>query len=226
MTRIAIVDYNLGNLLNVHRALAAVGADSFITAAPTDLEAADAIVLPGVGAFAVGMENLKARGLAAAIAQAVAHNKPVLGICLGMQLLMDSSEEFGYCQGLGVVPGNVVHLQSREGGNRVKVPQIGWNCLHPPTAPDRPDYWRDSLLAGLEDNSYVYFLHSLYVVPSNREHVVAVTNYGWSRFASVIRKDNTFACQFHPEKSAGSGLRILANFVQFARQASHPEGAS
>ncbi len=213
MSRIAIVDYGLGNLHNVQRALAAVGAGSEVTADPAAIEAAAALVLPGVGAFGEGMRNLEAGGLAAAIKRAAGRGTPLLGICLGMQLLMDESEEFGRHAGLGLLPGRVVRFDEPD-GVRFKIPQIGWNRIVPPAGVA----WSAGLLDGVDPGSFVYFVHSYYVAPADPAQSLAETDYGRNRFCSVIGHGNVMGCQFHPEKSADAGIRILDNFARLVRR--------
>ena len=200
---IAIVDYGMGNLRSVEKAIARAGVATVVTSDPAKILGARGVVLPGVGAFGACMENLESRGLAATMREAVSSGKPFLGICLGLQLLFEESEEFGPIRGLGILPGKVVRFggSSFEG---LKVPQMGWNRLR----------IRRSVaeLEGIGDDPYVYFVHSYYVAPADPGLTVAVTEYG-VEFAAAIAWKNVFACQFHPEKSQAIGLRILENFV-------------
>ena len=200
---IAIVDYGMGNLRSVEKALARTGAAVRVTSDPRSIGDARGVVLPGVGAFGACMENLASRGLVEPVRDAVASGKPFLGICLGLQLLFEESEEFGPIRGLGILPGRVVRFggSSLEG---LKIPQMGWNRLRIRRAVGE--------LAGIDEGAYVYFVHSSYVVPSEPELIAATTDYG-VEFTAAITWKNVFACQFHPEKSQGVGLRLLANFV-------------
>ena len=200
---IAIVDYGVDNLRSVQKALERVGATAIVTSDPADLDAARGIVLPGVGAFGDGMEHLRARGLVDPVLRQVSRGKPLLGICLGMQLLYEESEEMGHHQGLGLLPGRVVRFPEGE----LKVPHIGWNQLH--KTGDNP---ARRLLAGVAAGAYAYFVHSYYVQPDDPADVVATTEYGLA-FASVVGRDRIFGAQFHPEKSQEVGLRLLQNYA-------------
>ena len=200
---IAIVDYGMGNLRSVEKAIARAGVATMVTSDPAKILGARGVVLPGVGAFGACMENLESRGLAATMREAVSSGKPFLGICLGLQLLFEESEEFGPIRGLGILPGRVVRFggSSFEG---LKIPQMGWNRLRIRR--------RVAELEGIGDDPYVYFVHSYYVAPTDPGLTVAATEYG-VEFAAAIAWKNVFACQFHPEKSQATGLRILENFV-------------
>lgn len=196
---IAIIDYGMGNLRSVQKAFEYVGAEVVVTAHREAIEAASAVVLPGVGAFGKAMSNLERAGLGDVIRQVIAQGRPFLGICLGLQLLFEESDEMGQHRGLGVFGGQVKRFEVG-----LKVPQIGWNQIHIQQA--------SPLLDGVADGSYAYFVHSCYVAPSNPEMVLATTDYEID-FASIIGQDNVFGIQFHPEKSQAVGLRILRNFT-------------
>jgi glutamine amidotransferase len=196
---IAIIDYGMGNLRSVQRAFDHVGAEAIVTAHRETIESASAVVLPGVGAFGKAMSNLQRAGLADVIRQVIAQGRPFLGICLGLQLLFEESEEMGEHRGLGVFGGQVKRFEVD-----LKVPQIGWNQIHIQRA--------NPLLEGVADGSYAYFVHSYYVVPTDPEIVLATTDYGID-YASIIGRSNVFGIQFHPEKSQAVGLRILRNFT-------------
>lgn len=198
---IVIIDYGMGNLMNIKRGLEKVGGKVVITSDIATIKKADAIVLPGVGAFGPAMKNL--RKFETVIRNAIKEGKPFLGVCLGMQLLFPQSEEGGLFKGLDIIKGKVVRLP-----NEVKVPQVGWNAIK--IVKD------SSLLQGIKDNSYVYFVNSYVPLPSDKSIVVAKTEYGIS-FPSVISKGNIFATQFHPEKSGDVGLKILENFVRLVK---------
>ncbi len=205
---IALVDYGLGNLGSVEKALRYVGCELTVTQDPDAVRRADAIAVPGVGAFGDCMGNLTRLGLADAIKDAVYAGTPYLGICLGLQVLFDESEESPRVGGLGIVPGKVRLFR-----HNLKVPQIGWNDIRISTPP--PPH-----LTEIPDGSYVYFVHSYHVVPEDDGVVATVTDYGYD-FVSAVWRDNLFACQFHPEKSQQVGLKILANFRdEVARRAS------
>jgi glutamine amidotransferase len=200
---IAIVDYGMGNLRSVEKGLARTGVATCVTSDSNEIRAANGVVLPGVGAFGACMDNLRSRGLDDTIREVVRSGKPFLGICLGLQLLFDESEEFGPVAGLGLLGGKVVRFAGAP-LDGLKIPQIGWNRLkiRRPVAE----------LAGLEPDPYVYFVHSYYVVPADPEITVATTEYG-VEFAAAIAHENVFACQFHPEKSQAVGLKILESFA-------------
>jgi glutamine amidotransferase len=203
---IAVVDYGMGNLRSVAKALERTGASVVVTSETRKIASANAVVLPGVGAFGACMENLRSRDLVEPVRDAVTSGRPFLGICLGLQLLFDESEEFGPVAGLGLLRGRV----KRFAGPRLeglKIPQIGWNRL----AIRR----RVPELASIDDGAFVYFVHSYYAVPDDPGVVVATTDYGVD-FAAAIATGNVFACQFHPEKSQTVGARILEGFARRA----------
>lgn len=213
MTRVAIVDVCSGNLRSVERALAAAGADTFVTRDPEALRGADKLVIPGQGALGTFARGLVERGLEPALRAELASGKPMLGICLGLQVLFERGEEQGGVPGLGILAGEVVRFAQRQGeaaSSPLKVPHIGWNQLASP-----PGTSRDPMFDGVPDGSYVYFVHSYHVVPRDPSIIAATTDYG-GEFCSAIRKDNLFACQFHPEKSQRVGQQILRNFVERA----------
>jgi glutamine amidotransferase len=203
---IAVVDYEMGNLRSVQKALERLGATAVVTRDPGVIADAAAAVLPGVGAFGMCMENLERFGLVQPVKDFVASGRPFLGVCVGMQILFEESEEFGATAGLGLLPGRVVRFAPDPEGAR-KVPQMGWNTLRVRR--------RAPHLAGIPEDAYVYFVHSYYVVPGDESLVAATTDYG-GPFASAVWRDNLFATQFHPEKSQAVGLRLLANFAALA----------
>lgn len=198
---IAIIDYDAGNIKSVEKALIALGEQAKLTREPEEILAADGVILPGVGAFGDAMERLEGYGLVETIKQVAERRIPFLGICLGLQLMFDSSEESPGVKGLGLLPGKIVRIPD-DGG--LKVPHIGWNNLKFPHT--------GRLFQGLPEDSYVYFVHSYYLQAQEESIVTATTEYGTLIHASV-EKDNIFACQFHPEKSSGVGMKILRNFV-------------
>jgi glutamine amidotransferase len=199
--RIGLIDYGMGNRRSVEKALGHVGARVSVTSEADQLRACDGLVLPGVGAFPLAMRNLHELGLAEAIRSLVGDGVPLLGICLGMQLLFDSSEELEATAGLGLIPGAVERLST--GG--LRVPHIGWNEVRF----ERPS----ALTAGLpEQGSAFYHVHSLAPTPADPADVVGSTEYG-ERFATIVERGNVFGVQFHPEKSSAEGLRLLENFV-------------
>ncbi|MGB9711143.1 MAG: imidazole glycerol phosphate synthase subunit HisH [Thermodesulfovibrio sp.] len=202
---IAVVDYGMGNIRSVSRALEAVEAQVKITQNAEDIKNARAIVLPGVGAFRDCMENLSELGLLQTIKEEIVNGKPYLGICLGMQILFSESEEFGFCKGLDIFKGRVVRFNLPR---QYKIPHMGWNVVKFKR--------KNKILEGIPDNSYFYFVHSYYVVPEDERIIAGVTDYG-TDFTSMIIYENIFATQFHPEKSQKTGLTLLKNFVQFSR---------
>ena len=197
---IAIIDYDAGNIKSVENALLSLGIDNRVTSDPAVIRAADRVILPGVGAFGDAMNKLAERDLIGVIRE-VAAEKPFLGICLGLQLLFDSSEEAPGVKGLSILPGRIVRIP--EGGGR-KIPHIGWNDLHFPK--------ESKLFKGIPEESYVYFVHSYYLQADNVADVAATTEYGVTIHAAV-EHDNLCACQFHPEKSGDVGMQILRNFA-------------
>jgi len=215
MSKIVIVDYMLGNLYNVQRAFKSMGTKTLITNKKEDLRIADKIVLPGVGAFGEGMKHLKQTGLDKIIKEAANQGKPILGICLGMQLLMSESEELGKWEGLNLVPGKVVRFDPPRADNKFKIPQIGWNKLIPSHSQEENNkkLWEETILHGIKEDTYMYFIHSYYVQVENPEDSVADACYGHNRFCSVVQKNNVIGCQFHPERSAEEGINILKNFI-------------
>ena len=208
---LVIIDYGLCNLKSVHNALLSIGIDSTVSDNPADLESARAVILPGVGAFKDGMKGLREKNFIDPVLQYVASGRPFLGICLGMQLLMTKSYEFGEHEGLNLIEGEVVSFKNRwvEGQLNFKVPHIGWNGLQVNGHP-----WGKTILEDLSEGQEMYFVHSYRVEPKNKDHVLAQTEYAGIKFCSVSKKDNIYGCQFHPEKSSTYGLRILNNFAR------------
>ncbi len=199
---VAIIDYDAGNIKSVQKALAKLGQEAEITSEAEKILAADRIILPGVGAFGDAMQNLRARGLDGVIHRAVDAGIPFLGICLGQQLLFERSDEAPGVEGLGILEGEILRIPAAKG---LKIPHMGWNSLHLSHG--------GRLFRGVEEQSYVYFVHSYYLKARDGDIVKASTEYGVEIHASV-EKDNVFACQFHPEKSGGAGLRILGHFLE------------
>lgn len=203
---IAIIDYDAGNVKSVEKALEYLGEEALLTRDPQVLLNAEKVILPGVGAFGDAMEKLHGYGLVDIIHKIVEKGTPFLGICLGQQLLFESSEESPGVEGLGVLKGRIVRIPDGEG---LKIPHIGWNSLTYPN--------QGRLYKGIPENSYVYFVHSYYLQAEEPEIVVAESEYGVQIQASV-EKGNVFACQFHPEKSSGVGMTILKNFIEIGRE--------
>ena len=199
---IGIIDYDAGNIKSVEKALAYIGEETIVSRDPEVLLKADKAILPGVGSFGQAMENLHRYNLVPVIKDMVKNNTPFLGICLGLQLLFERSDEAPGVEGLGVLKGDILKLPDKEG---YKIPHIGWNSL---------DFPREGrLFKGLGEHPYVYFVHSYYLKAAEEEIVTATADYTTTIHASV-EKDNVFACQFHPEKSSDVGLQILKNFVE------------
>ena len=198
---VAIIDYDAGNVKSVEKAVAALGKHAIVTGNPNEILSAEYVILPGVGAFGDAMKKLNQYGLADVIRKVIEKKTPFLGICLGLQLLFESSEESPGVDGLGILPGKIVRIPDKDD---LKIPHIGWNSLSYPN--------QGRLFRGVPEQSYVYFVHSYYLQADEPEIVKAVTEYGVSIHASV-EKENIFACQFHPEKSSEVGMTILKNFL-------------
>jgi len=212
--RVAIVDFGMGNLFSVRQACETVGLAPTITVDPDVVDRADGVILPGVGAYADAMRVLRDRGLADALCRTARSGRPLVGICLGMQLMMNVSEEFGRHEGLGLIPGTVRRLPSDDGGRRVKVPQVGWNRVAAASGVS----WEGTALRGLASGVYMYFTHSFFVEPADRAVALAETTYGGLTYCSALRFGNIHAVQFHPEKSGDEGLGIYRNIAGIIRQ--------
>lgn len=210
---VAIVDYGMGNLFSVEQACTRAGLAAQITSARDVVLRADAVILPGIGAFGDAMATLRRLDLVDSLIETAASGKPLVGICLGMQLLMDESDEFGPHAGLGLIAGRVVRLEpQRPGGAQIKVPQVCWNRLHRVPGGDAKQ-WDRALLSGLPDGVFMYFVHSFCVVPRDPTIRVAVTKYGAAEFCSVFRAGNVFGFQGHPERSGPDGLCVYQNLA-------------
>jgi imidazole glycerol-phosphate synthase subunit HisH len=201
--RIAVLDYGIGNLRSAQKALEHCGADARLTADPVEIAAADAVVLPGVGAFGACMDALRGAGLEGPVHDAVVSGRPFLGICVGMQMLFDGSDEDEAAIGLGVIPGTIRWITAE-----LPRPQMQWNQLHL-----RPAHLDDPMFAALGESPWMYFVHSLHGVPLDPSDVAATCTYG-GVVNAAFRRGNVFATQFHPEKSGEAGLAMLANFVR------------
>ena len=199
---VAIIDYDAGNLRSVEKALVALGAETVVTRDPEVIAGSSRVILPGVGSFGDAMERLNQYGLPDVIRRTVSGNKPFLGICLGLQLLFEESEESPGVPGLGILKGKILKIPQTEG---LKIPHMGWNSLNL-----KPD---SRLFAGIRDQEYVYFVHSYYLKAQEESQVAATTWYG-TEIHAAVEAGNVFACQFHPEKSGDTGLRILKNFLE------------
>lgn len=206
--KIAIIDYGMGNLFSVQRACEEAGLLPVVTSRGSVIADSAAIILPGVGAFGDAMDNLRSRDLIGPIKKFIESGKLFMGICLGMQLLMSQSEEFGLCEGLDIVKGIVVKFPSVAMGDRtVKVPQVDWNQIFSSSSD-----WLNSPLKDISEGEFMYFVHSYYTIPEDSQAVLSVTTYGQTKYCSSILSKNIFACQFHPEKSADKGIKIYRNF--------------
>ncbi len=202
----AIIDYDAGNIKSVEKALQLLGSETAVTRDPEQILSADRVILPGVGSFGDAMQKLENYGLIPVIRKVVETGTPFLGICLGLQLLFESSEESPGAAGLGLLGGKIRRIPAAEG---LKIPHMGWNSLHFPK--------EGRLFAGLPEGTYAYFVHSYYLEAEDPSIVAAETEYGVTIHASV-EKGNLFACQFHPEKSSAAGLRMLENFIRIGKE--------
>jgi len=207
LKKLVIIDYGVGNFRNVQKAFESIGANAEITESVEVVARAEAVVLPGVGAFGDAIGNLRQRGLDRPVLDAVKAGKPLIGICVGLQLLFDESEEMGHHRGLGILPGKIIRFPESD----LPVPHMGWNQINP--VRDHP------LLKDIDAGDFAYFAHSYYARPDNPADLVANTDYGLD-YASIVGRDNVCAIQFHPEKSQHVGLQILNNFVDFAERVS------
>lgn len=206
----AIIDYGLGNLFSIKHACEHVGMQAIISASADEISAADGVILPGVGAFADAMDSLASLNLDTLIKELAAAEKPLIGVCLGMQLFMTDSNEFGACGGLDLIHGRVRRFENpRENGVNLKVPQIGWNRIIRKTG------WDGTPLDGLADQEFMYFVHSFCCYPDDPAVWLAETNYGSEVFCASLLQGNIFGCQFHPERSAAAGLKIYENIKKW-----------
>ncbi len=216
---VTIIDYGIGNLRSIEKAFEAVDVEVLRTDNPADIDRAERLVLPGVGAFGSCIGEIRERDLEAPILDAIEAGTPFLGVCIGMQLLFEVGEERGAHEGLGVLPGRVAHFHEAEpvpaGANApgaaqaLKVPHMGWNTIHP--THDAP------LLDGIDDGAYVYFVHSYHALPDRADDVLATTTYGHD-FPAIVHRNNVYGVQFHPEKSQRAGLRLLDNFAHLSAE--------
>ena len=210
-SRVTVIDYGLGNLLSVKRGFEFFDADVTVTSDPKKILSSPRVVLPGVGAFPQGIKALSELKLIPVIEELAERGTPILAICVGMQLIMDYSEEFEITAGLALIPGSVVRIPNRsEKGKLQKVPHIGWNSLLPA---DKETNWNSTLLQENKIGDFFYFVHSYMAVPSVREHRLADTYYGEQLVSAVVSKGNITGCQFHPEKSGEQGLKVLKSFT-------------
>jgi glutamine amidotransferase len=211
LPEVTVIDYGVGNLLSVQRGLEHCGAKVILTGAPEKILAAKRVVLPGVGAFANAMQTLENLRLVAVIRELAQRKTPLLGICLGMQLLLEESDEFGVTAGLGLIPGRVIPISTKTISDvRQKIPHIGWTALQVSNAAVG---WKDTLLEDNCQGEAAYFVHSYMAVPRDPSHRIADCFYGGHKIAGAIGRDQITGCQFHPEKSGEVGLKILRRFV-------------
>jgi len=208
--KVTIVDYGTSNLKSVCRGLAVCGADMTVATRPEEIENAEIIVLPGVGAYGDCARRLRERNLEPVLQKFFQRERPFLGICVGMQLLLDSSTEYGPCEGLGKIPGQVREIPRQDSYGKRHVPHIGWEILtRPPGAAD----WKGTLLDGIDEEDSVYFVHSYTAWPDDESDRLADAYHDGSRIAAVLNRGAVYGCQFHPEKSGPVGLKILSNFL-------------
>ncbi|HUP93645.1 MAG TPA: imidazole glycerol phosphate synthase subunit HisH [Burkholderiales bacterium] len=209
--RVAVVDYGMGNLYSVCRALEHVGAEAVLTEDPRAVLEADRVVLPGVGAFRDGMDELARRGLVPALREYAAGGRMMLGICLGMQMLFDESEEFGRHMGLAIIPGAVRAIPAAGAdGKPHKIPHVGWSAVRPPAT---TAHWTGTLLEGTAEGTDFYFVHSYTGVPESHESRLADADYDGCIISAAVRRGNVYGFQFHPEKSGQAGLNLLQRFI-------------
>lgn len=211
--RACIVDYGMGNLFSIKRVISYLGGEALISSHRDDITRAERLILPGVGAFGDGMENLKKRELISPIKEFIASGRALLGICLGMQLLMTESEEFGVYKGLNIISGSVKRLDPETENGNYKIPHVGWNTIEVPNTAGDNGHWNSSILEKITPGEFFYFVHSYTVIPDSKTVVLSETEYGNNIFCSTLKKDNVTACQFHPEISGEEGLSLLRQFL-------------
>lgn len=208
---IVVVDYGVGNLFSIVKALKKFSVSVAVSEDAAGIMRADALIFPGVGSFHAGMDGLAVRGLTDLVRSFAKSGKPVLGICLGAQLLLEKGYEFGGYDGLGIIPGNVRPFSGLAPGT--KVPHIGWDTL----MIAKKNRTKGKLLEGIQEPPFVYFVHSFILVPEDRKYILAESVYGGKKFCSAMRKGNIYGCQFHPEKSGEVGLKIIENFINLVK---------
>lgn len=209
--KVVIVDYGHGNLYSINQACVHIGYNPVISSRPEDILSADSLILPGVGAFKVAMDELASQNLIEPIKAFVEKGNFLLGVCLGMQLLFDESEEFGTNKGLGLVGGKIIRFPNTINDVKLRVPHIGWNKLFLDNSPDK---WKGSPLEEVTADDFMYFIHSYYALPTDQDNVLSLTNYQELEYCSSVKKDNILGFQFHPEKSSEKGLTIYKNFLK------------
>lgn len=208
---IVVIDYGIGNIKSIKNAFEELGVKVTLSRKKEDILNADGVILPGVGAFSHGMNNLIKYNLVEIIKEYVKTDKPLLGICLGMQMMLEESEEFGLTKGLGLIKGKVIKLPVYQ-SNKVKLPHVSWNEIK-----NKNIKWQNTILNNIPSNSDMYFVHTFVVKPDNDNEVLSVTEYKGVEFCSSVKKNNIYGCQFHPEKSAEIGLSIIKNFINLCK---------
>jgi glutamine amidotransferase len=211
--KVTVLDYGIGNLFSVRHALEYCGASVELASQAESVKKAERLVIPGVGAFKDGIETLRSRGLEVPVQELAASGRPVLGICLGMQMLFSFSEEFGRHHGLGLIDGTVCEIpKTGSNGRAHKIPHIGWGMLEKPENIS----WSKSIFHGLPEKTATYFVHSFHAVPKNDQDLLAFCLYDGVKISAAVRKGNIFGCQFHPEKSGEAGLSVLREFLRMS----------
>jgi imidazole glycerol-phosphate synthase subunit HisH len=210
--KVVIIDYDIGNVKSICSAFEKIGIEPVLTRDENEILNADGVVLPGVGAFSHGMENLHKYSLVEILKEFVKSNKPLLGVCLGMQMLFDESEEFGITKGIGLISGKVIKMPTKDSKNE-KLPHVSWNEIK-----QKNINWINTILQNISQKSDMYFVHSYIAVPLDENHILSTTIYSDSEFCSSVKKDNIYGCQFHPEKSAKIGLKIIENFIDIIKE--------
>jgi len=210
--KIVIIDYGIGNVRSMINAFLQIGIEPILSNKEKDILSADGVVLPGVGAFAHGMENLNKYNLVNIIKKYIDTSKPFLGVCLGMQMLLDESDEFGKTKGLGLISGKVIKLPIKN-DNYEKLPHVSWNEIK-----ERKISWSNTIFDNIKQKSDVYFVHSFIAEPNEESEVLSTTVYSDYEFCSAVKKGNIYGCQFHPEKSGEIGLKIIENFVNICKE--------
>lgn len=216
--KVAIVDYGLGNLFSINQACEHVGLEPIITSSQKVIAGADALILPGVGAFGDAMKSLTDNKLVLSVLDFVKTGKPFMGICLGMQLLFTESDEFGSHKGLNLIEGKIVRFPEKDqDGHIIRVPQIQWNQIYK----HDEKVWDASLLKGIPEGTYMHFVHSYYAIPENKNTILSFSEYEGTRYASAVVKENITGIQYHPEKSAEQGINIYRNWANYIKNKSY-----
>jgi len=210
--KLVVIDYDIGNVRSILNAFEKAGVIPILSRDRNEILNADGVILPGVGAFSHGMEKLHKYSLVEILKEYVKTDKPLLGICLGMQMLLDVSEEFGITKGIGLIQGKVIKLPIKDKKNE-KLPHVSWNEIEPKNI-----NWDNTILKNINPKSDMYFVHSYIAIPNDENHILSTTVYSDYEFCSSIKKDNIYGCQFHPEKSAKDGLKIIENFINITKE--------